>query len=526
MNETISKYWNKVTPYLDRYTKKQKIMIGAIALLALMIIALLIFQFSKTEYSLAYTDLNASDAAAIKSYLESQSIPYKFSQDGRSVAVPTTKVADVKIGVESQNLIKNGSIGYGIFRENFSSFGLTDSQFELLSVDARAGEIQQLINAIDGVRESKVLLNIPSESVFVRENKEQATASVVVTFQPGYPIDQNKIDTIYSLVSKSVENLPEENITISDQNGELLPSSRLRGTAVSTASTAVQHMQIKKQYEADIQRTIQNFLSKILGPDKVVVNVWSTLNFDQKRREEKIFTPVNEFDQTGIERSVQEIQKSYTSGTENVPGGIVGTGPSDIPGYPTFSNQGLSSSEEVERIINYEVNEITSSIVSSPYVVQDLTIFAGIEPPVPNDPDSLPNETKEEIHRMLVNIISASLVDSGKNFTREEIESKVSVITYNFRNESGVYGGSEEKNILYYGIAAIAAALALGGGYLALRRKRRSEEETLFEEDQIQEIDILEETEDENYMKKQLDRMAKEKTDDFVSLLRTWLTEE
>lgn len=530
MNETISKYWNKVTPYLDRYTKKQKIMIGAIALLALMIIALLIFQFSKTEYSLAYTDLNASDAAAIKSYLESQSIPYKFSQDGRSVAVPTTKVADVKIGVESQNLIKNGSIGYGIFRENFSSFGLTDSQFELLSVDARAGEIQQLINAIDGVRESKVLLNIPSESVFVRENKEQATASVVVTFQPGYPIDQNKIDTIYSLVSKSVENLPEENITISDQNGELLPSSRLRGTAVSTASTAVQHMQIKKQYEADIQRTIQNFLSKILGPDKVVVNVWSTLNFDQKRREEKIFTPVNEFDQTGIERSVQEIQKSYTSGTENVPGGIVGTGPSDIPGYPTFSNQSLSSSEEVERIINYEVNEITSSIVSSPYVVQDLTIFAGIEPPDPNDPLSLSQETRDEIHRMLVNIVSASLADSHRSFTPEELNSKVTVITQTFQTPSSEEAGLTLAQSLLYGLAG-AAALALAGGGIVYWIRRRRQEDELDEE--LQTLDDVEEevpTVDfevgENYIRKQLETLAHRQPEEFVNLLRTWLVEE
>lgn len=526
MNETISKYWNKVTPYLDRFSRKQKILIGAILLLAMLTAALLIYQLSKTEYALAYTDLNAADAAALQSYLEEAAIPYKLSSDGRSVAVPTTKVTEVKIGVESQNLLTNGSIGYGLFRENISSFGMTDSQFELLSIDARAGEIQQLINAIDGVRESKVLLNLPSESVFVRENMGQASASVVVHFKPGYTIDQNKIDTMYNLVSKSVENLPEENITISDQNGELLPSSRLNGDTVTSTSLVTQQMQIKKHYEAEVQRNIQNFLGRILGQDKVVVNVWSTLNFDQKRREEKIYTPVNEVDRTGIERSVQEIQKSYTSNTGNVPGGIVGTGNSDIPGYQSADNDGLSTSEEVERIINYEVNEITSSIVSSPYVVQDLTVFVGIEPPVAENPDSLTEDTKAEIHRMLVNIVSASLVDSDKNFTRPEIEEKVSVLTHSFRTETGVFGGSEENNYLFYGLAALAIALILGGGYMVIRRKRRQDMEELSMVEEYEEELDLQEPSNENYMKKQLDKIAKENPDEFVNLLRTWLSEE
>lgn len=529
MNETFSKYWSKVTPYLDRLTKTQKILIGAISLFAIITAALLIYQFSKTEYSLAYTDLNAADAAAIQEYLESANIPYKFSQDGTSVAVPSTKVTDVKIGVESQNLLKNGSIGYGIFRENISNFGMTDNQFELLSVDAKAGEIQQLINAIDGVRESKVLLNIPSKSVFVREDAEEATASVVVQFEPGYPIDQNKIDTMYSLVSKSVENLPEENITISDQNGELLPSSRLSSETQISTSLMTQQMQIKKQYEEEIQRNIQYFLSRILGSDKVVVNVWSTLNFDQKRREEKIFTPVNEFDQSGIERSVQEIQKSYTSNSSDEPGGIVGTGVSDIQGYPTTSNNGTSSSEEMERIINYEINEITNSIVSSPYVVQDLTIFVGIEPPIPDDPDSLTEETKAEIHNMLVNIVSASLVDSEKSFTREEIESKVSVLTHNFQDQtSGNQVTAETNNlILYYGLAALALALVAAGGYAVIRRRRNKEtdEAAMVEDFSLMETEE-EDTTSKKYMKNQLDTLAKTNPEEFVSLLRTWLVEE
>lgn len=505
-------------------------MIGGIVLLAILTSALLIYQFSKTEYSLAYTDLNASDAAALQQYLEAAGIPYKFSQDGKTVAVPSTKVTDVKIGAESQNLLKNGSIGYGIFRDHISSFGMTDNQFELLSTDAKAGEIQQLINAIDGVIESKVLLSLPEETVFIRENNASASASVVIRFQPGYPIEQNKIDTMYNLVSKSVKNLSEENITISDQNGELLPSSRLNASGSSSLGLVSQHMQIKKQYEAEVQKNIQNFLGRILGQDKVVVNVWSTLNFDQKSHQEKRFEPVNELSQKGIERSVQEIQKSYTSEGSPVPGGIAGMGDTDIPTYNSLSNSGPANSEEIEKIVNYEINEISSSIISSPYVVQDLTVFAGIEPPNPNDPDSLTEETRQEIERMLVNIVDASLVDSEKRFSREEIESKVSVITHNFRGTNDVFGGSEQNSYLLYGFIALAILTVVLGGITAVQRTRKRKTDSLIENENETVIDQpkqnLIEVSDENEIKTQLNHLAQNKPEDFVNLLRTWLTEE
>jgi flagellar M-ring protein FliF len=490
-------------------------------------VIVLSINFSKTEYSIAYTDLNASDAAAIKEYLATAGIPYKFTNDGTAIGVPTKNVTDVKIDVESQNLLQSGSIGFGIFRDNISNFGMTDNQFDVLHIDAKAGEIEQIINAMNGVSDSKVLLTIPERSVFINTDQpDEASASVVIKFKPGFQVTQAKVDTIYNLVSKSVTNLPLDNITISNQDDEMLPSSRANGGIGNSTDAASQQFLIKKQYEVDIQKNVEVFLGKILDPDKVIVHVVSTLNFDQKNSQEKLFTPV--VDQQGIERSVQEIQKSYSSEGGGDAGGVPGTGEGDVPGYPGASDGGTVNSEESETIVNYEVNEITRSIVSSPFIVEDLTIFAGIEPLVPDDPESLPEETLTQIQAMLANIIGTSLANSGKTFTPEELISKVSVISQPFYGKQDVFGESNTNTYLMYGLGALALALAAVAGYFFFKRRQPEiieEELAVSTQTDYPSID-LDNMSHDNQVRKQLESLAKKKPDEFVDLLRTWLADE
>lgn len=531
MNENVTQYWNKVQQYWQKTTKTQRWLMIGTAVISFITLSLLIYHFSKTEYAVAYTDLEASDAAAIRDYLENAGVPYRFSNDGSTIGVPSKMVTQVKIDAESQNLIDNGSIGYGIFRDNLSSFGMTDNQFGVLQIDAKAGEIQQLINAMDGVKSSKVLLTMQERSVFIRDDMaDKPSASVVVQFQNGYPVDQLKIDTMYSLVEKSVQGLDQENITISNQEGELLPSSRLNEGMGQTQGIAAQQFAIKKQYETDIQKNVQNFLGQIMGHNRVAVNVVATLNFDQENRQERLFTPVNELDQRGIERSVQEIQKSYTSDGGTEPGGIAGTGGTDIPNYPSADPSGTVDSEEMETIINYEVNEITKSIVSSPYVVQDLTIVAGIEPPLTENPESLSEETQEEIRQMLSNIISASLVDSDKEFTQDEIESRVVVMARSFAEREPL---PVETSWLEYALYALAGAVAmalLGGGtyYVIKKRNARFTEPEPFAStsDSNEVVPKIDFEPNENQVRSQLETLANKKPEEFVNLLRTWLAEE
>ncbi|MDP5273437.1 flagellar basal-body MS-ring/collar protein FliF [Chengkuizengella axinellae] len=541
MNETISRYWGKVLQFWKQISLKQKIMIGILFLVTLLTLIIVIYNLSKTEYSLAYTELTQADAASIKEYLDSNNIPYQFSSDLKSVGVPSTYLTDVKLAVASQDLIVDGSQGFDIFKENMSSFGgITEGQFEILNTDARAGEIEQLINAIDGVNWSKVVLNLPEESVFISSTgtEDQAYASGIISFKRNYRIEQPLIDTIYNLVRTSVRDLPLENITISsDLTGELLPSSRTDGGSGVQTGAAVQQMQIKKQYELEIQRNVQNFLKQIfIGDEHIAVNVFSTLNFDQINQQEIRFEPIDEDDKKGIVRSIEEIEKSYT-GEDNPSGGITGTGDNNIPNYVGNNNNSLTNEEESESRINYEIDEITSSIIKSPYVVQDLTISVSI--PSLNDSATATggqpqtNPLSDEVKKLLVNIVSASLADSGKQFTEEQIAQKVTVISRPSDYQVGGDIVDPPPDITWMYLVGGAAALALvaGGAYTVYRRRQNN---VLF--DQEQELAYTAEKEVPNLeiprapvddeVKNQLEHLARSKPEEFVKILRTWLADE
>jgi len=532
VNETLVRYRKAVQQFWGQYSGKQRMLFIGAFVLSVLTIALLVFQFSKTEYSVAFTDLNATDAANVMGYLDSQGVSYELSRDGRTIGVPSTDVARVKIDIASQGLVTNGAIGYELFRENMSSWSMTDSQFDVIEADARAGEIQRLINQISGVVSSEVLINVPKDSVFIRTDSaaQQATASVVVQFRPGFPPDQTKIDTIYNLVSKSVPNLPVDNITISDQNGELLPSSKL-GTGGSTTSGLIeQQFRVKKEFELDLQRNVTQLLSTLYGNENVIVSVFSTLNFDQKKSQQSLVTPVNEEDGEGIVISRQVNEESVTS-TGGQIGGTAGTGETDIPTYPGSSQAGNYESESSNIVENFEINRIVNEIVSSPFTVQDLNISVGI-----NSGGNADNPVSvEEVESMLKSIVSATLANTGQSFTDDQLNGKVSVITRNFggRATEAAQEAAANQNLLYAILGAAAAAMLAGGAFVISRRKRKTAEAEAAEELDLaaampkpEPVLDIEHVGNDNQVRKQLEHLAKRKPDEFVNLLRTWLADE
>ncbi|OAS21735.1 flagellar basal-body MS-ring/collar protein FliF [Paenibacillus oryzisoli] len=523
MNENLLQYWEKVKQYWNRYNRTTKIIFIATVFLLVLTAAIISVNLSKTDYSLAYTELQPSDAANIKSYLDTAKIPYHLSADGKSIEVPTSEVANVKLAVESQGLNKNGSLGFEAFSGS-SSFGITDNEFKVKYLSAIQGELQQLINANQAISSSKVNISLPEEGPFLQQQAEKATASVVLQVKQGYSLDQAKVDTIYNLVSHSIKNLPIENISISDQN---LLSYKFSG---ESSNGQIGNTDINTQFRNDLQKNINSMLGTMFGRDKVSVSVFTTLNFDQKKTKEQLVRAPNQVDQKGIEISLQEANESYQNkGTET--GGVPGTGETDVPGYPGASNNGNSTSEKNSKTVNYEVDRITNDIISTPYVVKDVSINVGIEPPVRDDPNSLTAETKTAIQNALVNIVRTALADNKTTYTDEDLQKKVTVFAHSFARTSDA-GTTKTSTYLTYGALALAA-LAIGALIGFVIRKRKKAAQQLLDQEvnlasqkaELPTIDIENVTND-NQVRKQLETLAKKRPEEFVNLLRTWLVDE
>ncbi|MBJ6363375.1 flagellar basal-body MS-ring/collar protein FliF [Paenibacillus sp. GCM10012307] len=522
MNEKVTQYRDRITQYWKQLSRTRRMLFGATFGFFIISIVLLVLIFSRTEYELVFQDLDAADAASITQYLESNKIEYKLGSGGTTISVPAASAAKVRVDIGSQGLVQNGSIGFDAFGQGSSAFGRTDNEFNVMYRNALNGEIQRMLNSMQGIQKSNVLINLPEESVFINANgKEPSSASVVLTFKPGYRPTQEAIDGYYNLVKTAIPNLAIEDITISSQQSELFASSKLTGNGMVAQPVDTQ-FQIERKFKEEVRKSIKEFLGRFYGADKVVISVAATLNFDQKNSTQTLVQPLENNDNRGIIISETESSRSST-GADAPAGGVVGTGETDVPGYQGTDGR-TSSSDEASRTTNYDISRITNNIVSGPFVVKDLSVSVGIEAA------QLTDEQRQEISNYLIPFVRAQLSDSGQNINDDVLMAKkVSIFAQS-------YVGSEEttaaSGLSWPWLAGIGlAALLVGGGVVYLINRRRNqvnfEEEELLEQPKVEypTIDLDIET-NESQVRKQLEQLAKRKPEEFVNLLRTWLVDE
>ncbi|MDT3424512.1 flagellar M-ring protein FliF [Paenibacillus forsythiae] len=528
MNERFAQYRDKLSQYWNRFSARQKIIFFSTLFIIIFVIVAATIQLTKTEYEVAFQDLDSTDAAGVINYLESAGISYRLSPDGQSISVPSTDAARAKVDIGSQGIVQDGSIGYKIFDQSSSMIGTTDNEFNVKYNNALNGEVEQLLRRMQGVKDAKVLVNLPKETVFATQNdQEKASASVVLSFKPGFRPSQENVDGYFNLVKTAVPNLPIDNITITNNETELMPTAR--GGQAGVSSQVEENFALQKKFEDEVKKNVKAFLSTLTGPDKVDVLVFSKLNFDKETRKEDLVTPVDTENMRGIEISSQIISNSY-SGQGSTDGGVAGTGTGDVQGYPTSTNSGTTSSEESSETRNFEVNKITRDIIASPYTVKDLTINVAVEPP--DGQTTLDQNTSDAIRNILVNIVRASLADSGAAYADADLIKKVSVYSQPFGAQAAAQASQGLPNWMIWAIAAAALLVGSGIGYVIYRRRRNNADEEPEDEDVPLQMPTefpsinLDSVTNESQVRKQLESLAKKKPDEFVNLLRTWLADE
>lgn len=524
MNERIAQYRGRLTQFWGQMGRKQKIWLGASISGLLLTIILLTIVFTRTEYEIAFQNLDTTDAAAIMTYLDGSGIPYQLSDNGKSISVPSTDASRIKVDVGSQGLVQNGSIGFEAFSSSTNAFGSTENEFNVKYLNALNGEVQQLLNGMQGVDSSKVLINLPEESVFLSaEEAEQASASIMLKFMSGYRPSQKEIDGYYNLVKTAVPNLAIKDITISSPQGELA-FSEADGSLVGNTDAVESQFAIQRKYETELKKNIQQFLGPIVGADNLVIQVSSSMNFDKKTSQESVVKPLENNNNNGIIIS-EEINNSTSTGASGEAGGVAGTGETDVPGYEAAST-GESTSETSSQIRNYDVTRINNNIVSGPFVLKDLSISIGIEQSEMQDEAS-----RTAIMTYLTALVRAQLADSGQDVNDDALmEKKVALIARTF---SGI-NSDEQAGLLStpWIIGIGVAALAIIGGLvfiLARRRKRKMVEEEidLASPAQMEYPTLdLDSVNNESQARKNLETLAKRKPEEFVNLLRTWLADE
>ena len=197
--------------------KKLGLMVAAAAIIAIIMGA---WMWSQTpDYRVLYSNISDQDGGEIVSTLQQMNIPFKFAQGGGSILIPGNQIHEVRLKLASQGLPKGGLAGFELMENQ--KFGSSQFLEQINYQRALEGELARSVQSLSAVQSARVHLALTKPSVFARE-RQQPSASVLLNLFSGRLLSEEQVSAVVHLVSSSVPNLPIKNVTVVDQNGNLL----------------------------------------------------------------------------------------------------------------------------------------------------------------------------------------------------------------------------------------------------------------------------------------------------------------
>ncbi|MBM7698334.1 flagellar basal-body MS-ring/collar protein FliF [Kurthia huakuii] len=536
MNERVNNIKTKFSEFWGSRSKKQKIALISSIVAIIALAAIITYFATRVTYKPLYSNLTASEVGQIKEQLDADGVKYQIGEGGTAIMVPENQADDLLVSLASQGYPQSGEIDYSFFSEN-AGFGMTDNEFNVLKIASIQTELAKLLKQMDGINDAKVMLSIPEKSTFVTsgENAEDSSASIVLDTQAGQQFSDEQIKTLYNLVAKSVPNLNTDNIIITNQYNEYFDLTSNSISGANGAGNAANQLAVKKQIERDLQRQVQSLLSNIMGAGKAVVTVTSDIDFTQEQRTEKLVEPVDKENMTGITISAQKISETYSGTGAAAAGNAEADGATDnFTDYQQAGDTGTGDYERTEDTVNNEVNRIKRQITESPYRVRDLGIQVVLEPPTADDPTSLPADTEAAVQDMLASIVRTSIdKNSAGDLTNADVAQKINVSVQKLNGKATT--ATDAGTTIPWWIWVIGGVLVVAIGLLTffiIRSRRQNREEEYYDDEEYydEEMDVEdianEKDSEATVRRKQLEKMAKDKPEDFAKLLRTWISED
>lgn len=533
MKEKINQFTQQLKLLWMNSSKTKKTIFFSTAGLLIVLIAVITIFTSVGKFVPLYTNLSLQEVGQIKEELDARNIPYELQDGGTTIEVPEEQSEQLLVDLAGKGIPHSGNIDYSFFSEN-TSWGITDNEFNVMKLDAMQTELSNLIKSIEGIEDANVMITLPQQSVFVSDSAEEASASIVLHTDYGYEFKGNQIQSLYHLVSKAVPNLPPENIVIMDQNFEYFDQAS--SNMVTDEFTGQQ--EIKREIERDIQKRLQQMLGVMVGMDRVVVSVTSDIDFTNENRTEELVEPVDVDNMEGIPVSIETITETF-EGTQ-AEGGIVGTGEEDIANYPAAAAGQDGDYEHVKETINYELNRIHRDIAESPYKVRDLGIQVIVDSIQGFEEDEVQLLTQQEqntVEQGITSILNSMITTTiDEEYSDIDPEEKVSIVFQEFNGMDRIDPDNATPTIptWVYIVGGILLAIIILLIVLLFRNRREKELEESYEEmaatvqnTEVEVPDISSQPKsDSDIQKEQIEKMAKNKPEDFAKLLRSWISDD
>lgn len=264
------------------------------------------------NYGLLYAGLEQKDASAITQELQANNTPYQLSSDGSSIMAPAADLAALRLKLAAKGL-PQGSASSSALPAADSPFGMSDLAERTRYQQLLEADLGATIGGLQSVRAARVHLALPKPSAFIRDSRE-ASASVLVTLYPGRQLDAGQVAAIVHLVAASVPNLEARQVSVIDQQGQLLTTD-----PESPGAVGDNRLRIATRIENTYAQRIEELLMPLVGPGRVHAQVHADLDFSRTEKATETFGhdhPALRSEQTSSE------QRGADSAGGGVPGAL------------------------------------------------------------------------------------------------------------------------------------------------------------------------------------------------------------
>lgn len=567
MNEWFKKVWTKIKELWSKWKPIQKlILIGII--IAIIVAIIVTANMSSRPSAVRLFNAPITDQANLTKILDrisQENITANATQEGYITVENESTSRRMREILISEGLVPSSVDPWAGFYDR--SWSTTDADQNVKLKNTIQKQLKQHIESIADIQMADVNIVLPEKQLFSAD-QEPVSASVILKVNPTSTLlsDRKRILGIQRLILSAVEGLTEENLIITDSQGNQI--NDFEGMAESDRIDLVAKQQkLIRQEEVKKRAAILNSLQKTYTEDRCRdMNVTIEMDFSQKTSDSTEYSPIiikednpdTSYDDSEYRDTLPISQQTVTrewQGTGYNPEGPAGVEGQNPPVYSDMSNV-IGKSTETGVTQNNVINTKQTQEITSPKI-DKISVSVNLDGKWKKIKDENGNivvengSIKREYTPISENELTQAqkLIEGAIGFNRERGDKViVTSIPYDrddqFSLEDAEYFAAiQRKRTVLLILATIAVVLV---GFILFRiiskeveRRRREREARLLAEQQAQREKALWDAKDDGMevtmsveetrrmeLQENAITMAKEHPEDVAMLLRTWLMEE
>lgn len=331
---------------------RQMGVIAGIALVIALAIAILIWSQEPSYKPLIHRlqDHNAQDIVEI---LQREGIDFQIDPSSQILMVQAGDLHQARMKLAAASLIDEKTVGLEVLEQDSA---LGTSQFIENARYRRGleGELARTIASVNSVRNARVHLALPKESVFVRD-KRSPRASVFIELFAGRELTKDQVEAIVNLVASSVSDMARHDVSIVDQHGNLL--SKIEQKAEDFMVT--RQLEYSQKLEESLIQAVNNILKPVLGSENYKAEVSADVDFTVQEQSEELYNP----DLIALRSEQLVDEENVADPNGGIPGALSNQPPVDaqVPEQAAGGGEGATPTQRrSEATRNYEVDRTLS----------------------------------------------------------------------------------------------------------------------------------------------------------------------